>query len=137
MDFAFTEDQLAIKDSVGKLCARFDGKYWIFPTTPSGAMVWLLSTYVTEGGRAEGPAGPEAGIWHGGGQCEFRQCVITRILFAASTRSLLLISLVTAAAISGVMARCRDFSVPSSVSSLRMNSRNSPTVMLLMLEKLS
>ena len=29
MDFAFTEDQLAIKDSVGKLCAQFDGKYWL------------------------------------------------------------------------------------------------------------
>src|SRR5258707_6347842 len=29
MDFAFTEDQLSIKDSVGKLCARFDGKYWL------------------------------------------------------------------------------------------------------------
>src|SRR3954463_11789638 len=29
MDFAFTEDQLAIKDSIGKLCAEFDGKYWL------------------------------------------------------------------------------------------------------------
>src|SRR5258707_11233742 len=29
MDFAFTEDQLAIKDSVGKLCAQFDDKYWL------------------------------------------------------------------------------------------------------------
>ena len=29
MDFAFTEQQLAIKDSVGKLCAQFDGKYWL------------------------------------------------------------------------------------------------------------
>ena len=29
MDFAFTEDQLAIKDSVGKLCAEFDGTYWL------------------------------------------------------------------------------------------------------------
>ena len=29
MDFAFTEDQLAIKHSVGKLCAEFDDKYWL------------------------------------------------------------------------------------------------------------
>jgi acyl-CoA dehydrogenase len=29
MDFAFSEDQLAIKDSVGKLCAEFDGRYWL------------------------------------------------------------------------------------------------------------
>ena len=29
MDFAFTEDQLSIKDSVTKLCAQFDGKYWL------------------------------------------------------------------------------------------------------------
>src|SRR6266508_6438086 len=29
MDFAFTEEQLAIKDSVAKLCAQFDGKYWL------------------------------------------------------------------------------------------------------------
>src|SRR6266404_8255022 len=29
MDFAFSEDQLAIKDSVAKLCAQFDGKYWL------------------------------------------------------------------------------------------------------------
>ena len=29
MDFAFSEDQLAIKESVGKLCAQFDGKYWL------------------------------------------------------------------------------------------------------------
>jgi acyl-CoA dehydrogenase len=29
MDFAFTEQQLSIKDSVGKLCARFDDKYWL------------------------------------------------------------------------------------------------------------
>src|SRR5919204_3418799 len=29
MDFAFSEDQLAIKDSVGKLCAQFDDKYWL------------------------------------------------------------------------------------------------------------
>src|SRR5258707_3159599 len=29
MDFAFTEQQLAIKDSVGKLCAQFDDKYWL------------------------------------------------------------------------------------------------------------
>ena len=29
MDFAFTEDQLAIKDSVAKLCAQFDGRYWL------------------------------------------------------------------------------------------------------------
>ncbi|HYR65339.1 MAG TPA: acyl-CoA dehydrogenase family protein, partial [Reyranella sp.] len=29
MDFAFSEDQLAIKDSVAKLCAEFDDKYWL------------------------------------------------------------------------------------------------------------
>src|SRR4029453_13340420 len=29
MDFAFTEDQLAIKDSVAKLCPKFDDKYWL------------------------------------------------------------------------------------------------------------
>ena len=29
MDFAFSEDQLAIKDSVAKLCAQFDDKYWL------------------------------------------------------------------------------------------------------------
>ena len=29
MDFAFTEDQLAIKDSVAKLCAQFDDRYWL------------------------------------------------------------------------------------------------------------
>ena len=29
MDFAFTEDQLAIRDSVDKLCAQIDGKYWL------------------------------------------------------------------------------------------------------------
>jgi acyl-CoA dehydrogenase len=29
MDFAFTEDQLAIKDSVAKLCAKFDDRYWL------------------------------------------------------------------------------------------------------------
>src|SRR4030095_5183960 len=29
MDFAFTEDQLAIKDSVAKLCAQFDDSYWL------------------------------------------------------------------------------------------------------------
>ena len=29
MDFAFSEDQLAIKDSVAKLCAGFDEKYWL------------------------------------------------------------------------------------------------------------
>jgi acyl-CoA dehydrogenase len=51
MDFAFTEDQLAIKDSVAKLCARFDDKYWLkkdkeggFPDDFYGAMAeagWL------------------------------------------------------------------------------------------------
>ncbi len=29
MNFAFSEDQLAIKDSVAKLCAQFDDKYWL------------------------------------------------------------------------------------------------------------
>src|SRR5258708_12085409 len=29
MDFAFSEHQLAIKESVAKLCAQFDGKYWL------------------------------------------------------------------------------------------------------------
>src|SRR6266852_4791717 len=29
MDFAFSEDQLAIKDNVAKLCAQFDDKYWL------------------------------------------------------------------------------------------------------------
>src|SRR3954447_513401 len=29
MDFAFSEDQVAIKDSVAKLCAQFDDKYWL------------------------------------------------------------------------------------------------------------
>ncbi len=29
MDFAFTDDQLAIRDSVEKLCARFDDAYWL------------------------------------------------------------------------------------------------------------
>src|SRR5215208_7157368 len=29
MDFAFTEEQLAIKDSVAKLCAQFDDRYWL------------------------------------------------------------------------------------------------------------
>ena len=29
MDFAFSEDQLAIKDSVAKLCAQFDDRYWL------------------------------------------------------------------------------------------------------------
>src|SRR5258708_4577090 len=29
MDFGFSEDQLAIKESVAKLCAQFDGKYWL------------------------------------------------------------------------------------------------------------
>src|SRR3981189_1709964 len=45
MDFAFSEDQLAIKESVAKLCAQFDGKYWLkkdkeggFPEAFSKAM---------------------------------------------------------------------------------------------------
>ncbi len=29
MDFSFTPDQLAIRDAVSKLCARFDAKYWL------------------------------------------------------------------------------------------------------------
>src|SRR5713101_10068827 len=29
MDFGFSEQQLAIKDSVAKLCAQFDDKYWL------------------------------------------------------------------------------------------------------------
>src|SRR5258708_4694148 len=29
MDFAFSEDELAMRDSVGKLCAQFDDKYWL------------------------------------------------------------------------------------------------------------
>ena len=29
MDFAFTEDQLSIKDSVAKICARFGDEYWL------------------------------------------------------------------------------------------------------------
>ena len=29
MDFAFTEDQLAIKENVARLCAQFDDKYWL------------------------------------------------------------------------------------------------------------
>ena len=29
MDFAFSEDQLAIKDSVARLCAQFDDRYWL------------------------------------------------------------------------------------------------------------
>jgi acyl-CoA dehydrogenase len=29
MDFAFSQEQLAIKDSVAKLCAQFDDRYWL------------------------------------------------------------------------------------------------------------
>ncbi len=29
MDFSFTPDQLAIKDAITKLCARFDAQYWL------------------------------------------------------------------------------------------------------------
>ena len=29
MDYAFSEQQLAIRDSVQKLCARFDDAYWL------------------------------------------------------------------------------------------------------------
>jgi acyl-CoA dehydrogenase len=29
MDFSFTPDQLAIKEAVAKLCARFDAQYWL------------------------------------------------------------------------------------------------------------
>src|SRR5258707_10870851 len=29
MDFSLSEQQLAIKDSVAKLCAQFDDKYWL------------------------------------------------------------------------------------------------------------
>src|SRR5579883_969677 len=29
MDFAFTDDQLAIRESVAKLCAQFDDRYWL------------------------------------------------------------------------------------------------------------
>jgi acyl-CoA dehydrogenase len=29
MDFSLTPDQLAIRDAIGKLCARFDDKYWL------------------------------------------------------------------------------------------------------------
>ncbi len=33
MDFAFSEDQLAIKDSVAKLSAGLDDKYWLKSNT--------------------------------------------------------------------------------------------------------
>ena len=62
MDFAFTEDQLAIKDSVGKLCAEFDGSYWLkkdkeggFPEDFYRAMAdagWLGITMPPEYGGA-------------------------------------------------------------------------------------
>ena len=29
MDFSFTDEQLAIRDAIGKLCARFDDGYWL------------------------------------------------------------------------------------------------------------
>jgi acyl-CoA dehydrogenase len=29
MDFSFTPDQLAIRDAIAKLCARFDAQYWL------------------------------------------------------------------------------------------------------------
>ena len=29
MDFSFTPDQLAIKEAIAKLCARFDALYWL------------------------------------------------------------------------------------------------------------
>ena len=29
MDFSFTPEQLAIRDNVTKLCARFDAQYWL------------------------------------------------------------------------------------------------------------
>lgn len=29
MDFSFTPDQLAIKEAIAKLCARFDARYWL------------------------------------------------------------------------------------------------------------
>ncbi len=29
MDFSFTPDQLAIRDAVAKLCAKFDAQYWL------------------------------------------------------------------------------------------------------------
>ena len=66
-----------------------------------------------------------------------RQRVTLRILAAARTRSLLLISLATAAAISGMMAFCIGRSWGSVVASSRRNSRNSPTVMLAMERKAS
>ena len=58
-----------------------------------------------------------------------RHRVTTRILLAASTRSLLLISFATAAAISGVRPRLRRGQlVTAGLASSRIHSRNSPTV---------
>ena len=57
-----------------------------------------------------------------------RQRVTTRILLAASTRSLLPISLATAAASSGIKPGRMAASMLSVVASSRIQSRNSPTV---------
>ena len=60
----------------------------------------------------------------------FRQCVTFLILAAARMRSLLLMILATAAAISGTIAHWSCLNCSSLVASSRINSRNSPTVML-------
>jgi acyl-CoA dehydrogenase len=62
MDFSFTPEQLAIRDSVAKLCARFDADYWLerdrdggFPTDFHSAIAdagWLGIAMPAEHGGA-------------------------------------------------------------------------------------
>ena len=36
MDFAFSDDQVAIRDAIEKICARFDAEYWLRKDTEGG-----------------------------------------------------------------------------------------------------
>ena len=52
MDFAFSEDQLAIKESVAKLCAQFPGEFPVYE--------WLYHAHCCDGwnGRRAGKLFP-------------------------------------------------------------------------------
>ena len=71
MSLFLSEDQLAIRDAIGKLCADFDPDYWLDADKPlwetvikahrskvlpdSASPVWLKRCF--EGGTGAGPAG--------------------------------------------------------------------------------
>jgi acyl-CoA dehydrogenase len=82
MDFAFTEEQDAIREAIAKICARFPDEYWLKKDKEGGFPAELHQALAQDGWL--GIAMPEA---YGGSGLGITEAAVTRSSRASTPRA--------------------------------------------------